>query len=104
MNQDKSMARTMLSYMLIAFLCSLIILAGLYPNKPSSFMGWVCLYLFSLPIYYILEVGGEKVFNNKMTKRIGSFGRVIFGIIVIGLLGTFLIVLMPKIEPYLNQW
>ena len=90
--------------MLIALLCSSIILAGLYPNKPNSLIGWVSLYLFSLPIYYMLEVGGEKIFNNKMTERLGSFGRVVFGIIIIGLFGILLIALMPTIEPYLNQW
>ena len=76
----------------------------MYPLKPHSLLGWITLYLISLPITYIFEEGGKKLLENKFTARIGSAGRILYAVILFGLFIALEVMFMPNLEPYLTEW
>jgi len=90
--------------LIVSVFCSFFILIYMYPLKPDSLLGWITLYLASLPITYIFEVGGEKLLDNKFTDRIGSLGRILYAIVLFGLLFVLLAMFMPNLDPYLTKW
>ena len=83
---------------------SAFILVGIYPYHPNSFFGWLVLYFMSLPLVIILEILGEKLFFNKITNNIGRAGRIIYGVIVLGLFMLLSSSSLLLMKPYLGKW
>jgi len=84
--------------------CSMLILVGIYPYHPKSFNGWIVLYLISLPITVIFEMFGEKIFSDKLSKKLGHGTRIIYGVIILGLLMLLSVTTVSWLEPHLVKW
>ncbi len=88
-----------------AFICSAVILLGIYPYRPNSLSGWAVLYLASLPIVFLFEVLGDKLLDNKATRKLrSSGGRVLYGVVALGLVFVASIFIVSWLEPYLGKW
>lgn len=88
-----------------AIICSIVILVGIYPYRPNSFLGWSLLYLVSVPIVFLFEVLGERLLDNKATRKLrSSRGRVFYGVVVLGLVLVASIFVVGWFEPYLGKW
>ena len=81
------------------------VLLNIYPHWPISLTGWLIVIFAGPPMLLILELVGETIFSNKISRRISdkkfSAARIAFGLIVVliylgllyggwGLLGDFL--------------
>ena len=84
--------------------CSVLILTGIYPYHPKSLIGWVVLYLISLPIVIIFEVLGEKVFSEKFSSKLGRGAWIIYGVMVLGLIMLLSISAVSWLEPHFGKW
>ena len=88
-----------------AIICPIVILVGIYPYRPNSFLGWLTLYLASLPIVFLFGVLGDKLLDNKATRKLRSSGsRVLYGVVVLGLVFVASIFVVSWFEPYLGKW
>ncbi len=87
-----------------ALFCLMLILAGIYPYHPKSYIGWMVLYLFSLPIVILFEVLGEKAFSSKISNELGSGSRMIYAAIILGLLMFLSALSVSWLEPYFEKW
>ena len=87
-----------------ALFCAAFILAGIYPYHPKSFTGWLVLYLISLPIVILFEVLQEKLFSVKVASRLGRMARLIYGIVVLGIIMLLSISVVSRLDPYLGKW
>ena len=97
--------RINLAWMAVAALfCAAFILAGIYPYYPKSFVGWLILYLISLPIVILFEVLQEKLFSEKVSNRLGRAARIIYGVVVLGLIMLLSISVVSRLDPYLGKW
>lgn len=88
-----------------AFICLAVILLGIYPYRPNSFLGWSLLYLASVPIVFLFGVLGDKLLDNKATRKLrSSGGRVLYGVVALGLVFVASIFIVSWLEPYLGKW
>lgn len=87
-----------------AIVAVLIVLAGIYPYRPASVVGWLVLLLLTLPAVLLFEGIGQKLFNLKSIARLGSVGRVMYGVLVMG--GVLLAVAFGFrfLMPSLTRW
>lgn len=88
----------------LGFICSIVLLIGIYPYHPDSLIGWVVLYLISLPIILFFQVFGEKLLGNEKIKKVSRSGRIIYGVVVIGILVILSMTVINWLEPYLSKW
>jgi hypothetical protein len=93
-----------IEFAFIALLLSAFILIGMYPYHPNSFIGWAVLYIISLPLVLFFEILSKKLFFNKVTNKIGKTGRIIYGVIIVGLLMILSNISFSWMEPYLGKW
>jgi uncharacterized membrane protein len=67
------------------------LLISAYPSHPKSLAGWLALYVFALPIYFVGEWIGSVLFENRFAKRLEdetaeqsvSIYRIVYGVLVI---------------------
>lgn len=102
---DRDLTISLLRVAGAAIICSIVILVGIYPYRPNSVLGWLVLYLASLPIALLFEVLGDKLLNNKATRKLrSSGGRVLYGVVALGLVFVASIFIVSWLEPYLGKW
>jgi uncharacterized membrane protein (DUF485 family) len=87
-----------------AILCSAIILVGIYPYHPKSPIGWIILYLISFPVVIVFEELGNKVFSDNVSRKLSRGVRIIYGVIVLGLIFILSTSVVSWLEPYLGKW
>ena len=87
-----------------AIFCSVFILVGIYPFHPRSPLGWVVLYLMSLPVVFVFKALGKKVFSDNVSRKLSRGVRVIYGVIVLGLIILLSTSAVSWLEPYLGKW
>jgi len=92
------------SISIAALICSLIILAGLYPYHPKSLIGWVTLYIVSFPTVVLFDTLNEKIFSKEISSRLGGTGRIIYGIVIVGTLILMSILIVSWLDAYLVKW
>jgi len=63
------------------------------------------LYLASVPIVFLFGVLGDKLLDNKATRKLrSSGGRVLYGVVALGLVFVASIFIVSWLEPYLGKW
>jgi hypothetical protein len=87
-----------------AIFCSTLILVGIYPYHPKSSIGWIILYLISFPVVIVFELLGNKVFSDNISRKLSRGARIIYGVIVLGLIFILSTSVVSWLEPYLGKW
>lgn len=88
----------------IVLVAGLFVLAGIYPYRPNSSLGWVALFAFALPVMLLLEFGGEKLLKPSFVSRFGRFGRIVYGVLVGGVILVVVLVAFQFLEPFFGKW
>jgi hypothetical protein len=96
--------RTYPGLLIAALICTGFILLGIYPDRPNSLLGWLVLFLLSLPVVVLYELLGEKLLLNKKINRAGKMLRIVYGVIVLGLIIIASVSMVSWLEPYLGKW
>lgn len=81
-----------------------IVLVGIYPYRPESLGGWMVLSVLALPAVLLFEGAGQKLFHVKWIARLGSVGRVIYGVLVMGSVLLILALAFQVLAPSLTPW
>ncbi len=87
-----------------ALLFSIFILVGMYPYHPNGYVGWLVLYVVSLPLVIILEILGDKLFNQKILNNIGLIVRIIYGVVALGIFLLLSSSSLLWLMPYFEKW
>ena len=87
-----------------AALMVLVALAGIYPYRPNSITAWVAFCLASLPVAFALEYTGTRVLSFGFVSRLGRFGRITYGVVVVALLFLAIGAFSKVVEPYFGKW
>ncbi len=82
----------------------LVALAGIYPYRPNSIVAWVVFCLASLPVALALEYTGTHVLSFGFISRLGRFGRIAYGVVVMALLFFAIGACSGIVEPYFGKW
>jgi hypothetical protein len=88
----------------LAVLAGFLVLIGIYPLRPNSVLGWLILFGFALPIMVVFEYAGERLINPTFVGRFGYFGRIVYGVFVIGVFLVLSILAVKFFEPFLGKW
>jgi uncharacterized membrane protein SirB2 len=88
----------------VAAICSGMILLGMYPYRPNTLFGWLTLYIISVPLVIVYEVLGTKLLQNRVVNRLGRFGRILYGVVVIGVLVLASSFIVTGFAPHLGKW
>jgi len=62
-------------YLGCSALLGCIWLALSYPDRPSSPVGWACLFVLALPVQLIVELVAQRSWDNPLTQRVESLTR-----------------------------
>jgi len=82
----------------------LVGLAGIYPYRPNSIVAWAVFCLASLPVALALEYTGTRVLSFGFISRLGRFGRIAYGVVVVALLFLAIGTFSRVVEPYFGKW
>ena len=85
-------------------ICFGVILLGIYPYRPNNLLGWVVLLLLSIPVVAIYELIGTKLHENRELNSVGKVARIVFGVIVSGLIIIASMSAVSTLEPHLGKW
>jgi membrane protease YdiL (CAAX protease family) len=88
----------------LAVVCSGMILVGIYPYRPNTLAGWLVLYAVSVPLVIVHEILGKKLLQNRVVSRLGRFGRILYGVVVIGVLVLAASFMVTGLAPHLGKW
>jgi len=79
-------------------------LAGIYPYRPNSSVGWVLFFVLALPVWCLFEFIGNWVFGGRFLSKLSRPVRIIWGVII-GSVWLFLIlVALHFFKPFLGRW
>ena len=84
--------------------CAAAILAGIYPYRPSSPAGWLVLMSFGVPFYLAAEYLGDRLLSNRLTARLGRTGRIVYGVLALGVVVTLAAISVAALRPYFGTW
>lgn len=87
-----------------AIFAGLVVLTSIYPYHPNSVLGWLALFCFSLPVWVVLEYGGEKMLNLKFVSRFSPAGRILYGVLAMGLFVVVVLIASKFLEPFFGKW
>lgn len=85
-----------------SLLASCIILINIYPYRPNSLVGWILVFVFSLPVCVILELIGDKVLG--VASSFSRFSGIIYGVIALGLLFALFALGASYFDLYFGRW
>ena len=92
-------------FLLLAPICTLFILLGIYPYRPSSILSWSVLLLISVPFTLTFEFIGEKIFNSEIITNLSKWSRIVLGVILLIVIFAIIILLFNYgAKPYLSKW
>ena len=81
-----------------------VVLAGIYPYRPDTLLGWIVLVGLALPLILVLEYGGEKILNPEFAAHLGRYGRFAYGVVILAVLLGLVLVGFQFLQSYLKQW
>jgi len=90
--------------LIAALFCSGAILIGIYPYHPNSLIGWVVLYLISMPIVIFFEFVGEKTLVNSKVEKYSKTKRIAYGVLILGIILVASMTIINWLEPFLGKW
>lgn len=88
----------------LVLVAGFFVLAGVYPYRPNSVFGWTALFALALPVVLLFEFGGEKLLKPDFVSRFGSIGRVVYGVVVMGVVLVVVLVAFQFLEPFFGKW
>lgn len=84
--------------------CAAAILAGIYPYRPSSLAGWLVLTSFGVPFYLAAEYLGDRLLSNRLAARLGRTGRIVYGVLALGVVAMLAATGAVALRPYFGTW
>lgn len=88
----------------LSIFCSGLILLGIYPYRPNTLLGWSALFLISMPLVICYEYLGDKLLSTKLLENSGRGVRILYGVVVIGVVVIGGALLVSWLKPYLGEW
>lgn len=88
----------------LVLVAGFFLLAGIYPYRPNSTIGWFILFVLALPVTLVLEYGGEKLLNPGFVSHLGHASRITYGVFVAGIWLVVVLVAFQFLEPYFGKW
>jgi len=88
----------------LVIVAGFFVLAGIYPYRPNSILGWFALLVLALPVVLLFEFGGEKLLKPNFVSRLGRVGRVVYGVMVMGVVLVVVLVAFQFLEPFFGKW
>ena len=89
----KNMKNLIIVLPIAGVVCSLLALVIVFPFHPVTLIGWIIWYLLATPVLFLGELIGEKVFSEKVGKRIDSDTSRISGNRIFALLMIYVVLL-----------
>ena len=101
-------SRTIFSRVVFLITFSLLVvcvtLINIYPYRPNSLVGWVLMFVFSLPVWFVFELIGTKILGASFVSDLSCSSRIIYGVITLGLLFLLLWVGFSYFKLYFGKW
>jgi hypothetical protein len=88
----------------LVLVAGFFVLVGVYPYRPNSTLGWFVLFALALPVVLLFEFGGEKLLKPNFVSRLGRIGRVVYGVLVMGVVLVVVLVAFQFLEPFFGKW
>jgi hypothetical protein len=88
----------------VVLVAGVIALIVIYPYRPNSALSWLALFCFALPVWFVLEYGGHRTLSLKWVSRFSPVGRILYGVLVMGLFMAVILIASKFLEPFFGKW
>jgi len=85
-------------------ICSLLLLAAIYPYRPEGAGGWIVLLVLSVPLVLIIQFLGKLLLETNVVEKTNRPIRLLIGVITIMVFSALVIWVYSFAKPYLIVW